>query len=85
MAETVAGAIIIIIIIAGGVLGVAAYDWLCDYCELKKMVEENDDFEKLMRKQLELDAERLRAYEDMLREACWSQAEEEYGDDYEED
>lgn len=85
MAETVAGAIIMIIIIAGGVLGAAAYDWLCDYCELKKMVEEDDDFEKLMRKQLELDAERLRAYEDMLREACQSQVEEEYGDEYEED
>ena len=87
MAETVARAtiIIIIIIIAGGVLGAAAYDWFGDYCELKKTLEESNDFEKLMRKQLELDAESLRAYEDILREACQSQAEEEYEDEYVED
>ena len=41
-------------------------------------------FEKLMRKQLELDAARLKAQEDLLREACRSQAEE-YDDGYEED
>lgn len=75
---------IIIVIALGGILGVAVLEWFSDYCELKKRVEESDDFEKLMRKQLELDAARLKAQEDMLREACRSQAEE-YEDGYEED
>lgn len=75
---------IVIVIVLGSVLCAIAYDWLCDYCNLKKRVEESDDFEKLMRKQLELDAARLKAQEDLLREACRSQAEE-YEDEYEED
>lgn len=75
---------IIIVIVVGSILCVAVFDWFCDYCELKRRVEENDDFEKLMRKQLELDAARLKAQEDLLREACRSQAEE-YENGYEED
>ena len=67
---------IIIVIVLGSVLCVMAYDWLCDYCELKKRVEESDNFEKLMRGQLELDAARLKAQEDLLREACRSWAED---------
>lgn len=75
---------IIIVIVVSSILCVAVFDWFCDYCELKRRVEENDDFEKLMRKQLELDAARLKAQEDLLREACRSQAEE-YENGYEED
>lgn len=75
---------IIIVIVLGSILCVAVFDWFCDYCELKKRVEENGDFEKLMRKQLELDVARLQAQEDLLREACRSQAEE-YEDEYAED
>lgn len=76
---------IIIAIVLGSILCVMAYDWFCDYCELKKRMEESNDFEKLMRKQLELDAARLKAQEDLLREACRSQMEEEYEDEYEEE
>lgn len=76
---------IIIVIVLGSILCVMAYDWLCDYCELKKRVEEGDDFENLMRKQLELDAARLRAQEDLLREACRSWAEDDSGEEYEEE
>lgn len=76
---------IIILIVLGSILCVMAYDWLCDYCELKKKVEESDNFEKLMRGQLELDATRLKAQEDLLREACRSWAEEENGEGYEEE
>lgn len=78
-----AGAIVgtIAIVMAGGILCAVAYDWFGDYCELKKTLEESNDFEKLMRKRLELDAESLRAYEDILREACRSQMEEEYEDE----
>lgn len=67
---------IIIVIVLGSIICVAMFEWFSDYCELKKKVEESDDFEKLMRKQLELDAARLKAQEDLLREACRSQAEE---------
>lgn len=75
---------ILIVIVLGSIVCVAISEWFFDYCELKKRVEESDDFEKLMRKQLELDAARLKAQEDMLREACRSQAEE-YEDEYEAD
>ena len=75
---------IVIVIVLGSIVCVAVFEWFCDYCNLKKRVEESDDFEKLMRKQLELDAARLKAQEDMLREAFRSQAEE-YEDGYEED
>ena len=68
----------IIIIVGGGFLAATAYYWFGEYYDLKRQMEENDDFEKLMRKQLELDAARLKAQEDLLREACRSQAEEEY-------
>lgn len=73
---------IIAVIVLGSILCVMAYDWFCNYCELKKRVEENGDFEKLMRKQLKLDTARLKAQEDLLREACRSWAEEEYADEY---
>lgn len=76
---------IIILIVLGSILCVMAYDWLCDYCELKKKVEESGDFEKLMRKQLELDTARLKAQEDLLREACRSWAEDGSGEEYEEE
>lgn len=75
---------IIIVIVLGSILCVAVLEWFSDYCELKRRVEENGDFEKLMHKQLELDAARLKAQEDLLREACRSQAEE-YDDGHEED
>jgi len=77
----------IIVIVLGGFLCAALFEWYCHYRELKERVEESDDFEKLMRKQLELDAARLKAYEDMLREACRSQAEgeDEYEDEYDEE
>ena len=72
------------IIFGGGFLAATAYYWFREYYDLKRQMEENDDFEKLMRKQLELDAARLKAQEDLLREACRSQAEEEY-EEYVED
>lgn len=81
MAEVIG---IIIAIVLSSIVCVAVLEWFSDYCELKRRVEERDDFEKLMRKQLELDAARLKAQEDLLREACRSQAEE-YDDGYEED
>ncbi len=76
---------IIIVIVLGSILCVKAYDWFDDYCELKRRLEENDDFEKLMRKQLELDAARLKAQEDLLREACRSWAEDDSSEEYEEE
>lgn len=76
---------ILTVIVLGSILSVMAYDWLCDYCEFKKRVEESDDFEKLMRKQLELDAARLKAQEDLLREACRSWAEDNNGEEYDEE
>lgn len=74
---------LITITVAGGILCTTIYGWLCGSYGSKKKAEKGDSFEKLMRRQLELDTERFRAYEDMLREACWSQ-EKECGDDYEE-
>lgn len=73
----------IIIILAGGILGTIAYGLFCNYCKLKGRVKEKS-FEKLMRKQLELDMERIQAYDDMLWEACWSKAEKRYKDEYKE-
>jgi hypothetical protein len=76
---------IIIVIVLGSILCVAVLEWFSDYCELKRRVEESDDFEKLMRKQLELDTARLKAQEDLLREACRSWAEDDNGEEYEEE
>ncbi len=76
---------IIIAIVLGSILCVAVLEWFSDYCELKRRVEESDDFEKLMRKQLELDTARLKAQEDLLREACRSWAEDDNGEEYEEE
>lgn len=75
---------IIVVIVLGSILCVAVFEWFSDYCELKRRVEENGDFEKLMHKQLELDAARLKAQEDLLREACRSWAEND-GEEYEEE
>ena len=75
---------ILIVIVLGSIVCVAISGWFFDQWNLKKRVEESDDFGELMRKQLELDAARLKAQEDLLREACRSQAEE-YEDEYEED
>ena len=65
---------VIILILLGVCLLIAADCLLEKYYDLKRIVEEKDDFEKLMRKQLELDAARLKAQEDLLHEACRSWA-----------
>lgn len=67
---------IIFLTIFSAAMCVTAYYWFEKYYDLKESVEENDDFEKLMRRQLELDAARLKAQEDLLREACRSWAED---------
>ena len=84
MIKTIADFVLgfITITISGGILCMNIYGWLCSSHRSKKKAGKGDNFEKLMRRQLELDTERFRAYEDMLREACWSQ-EKECGDDYE--
>ena len=50
---------IIILILLGVSLFIVADYWLEKYFELRRIVEEKSDFEKLMRKQLELDAASL--------------------------
>ena len=72
---------IIILILLGVSLFIVADYWLEKYFELRRIVEEKSDFEKLMRKQLELDAARLKAQEDLLHEACRSWAEDAGGDE----
>lgn len=72
---------VIILILLGVCLIIAADCLLEKYYDLKRIVEEKDDFEKLMRKQLELDAARLKAQEDLLHEACRSWAEDTGGDE----
>lgn len=61
---------IIMLILLGVMLFMVVDHWIKKYKKLKRIVEEKDDFEKLMYKQLELDAIRFRAHEDLLREAC---------------
>ena len=68
-------AYIIFMVVLCAAIAVMAWRWLDRYCEFKEIVEEKDDFEKLMRKQLELDSARLKAQEDLLRKACCSWAE----------
>ncbi len=52
---------VIILILLGVCLIIAADCLLEKYYDLKRIVEEKDDFEKLMRKQLELDGQKMLA------------------------
>ena len=72
---------VIILILLGVCLIIAADCLLEKYYDLKRSVSETDELEKLMRKQLELDAARLKAQEDLLHEACRSWAEDAGGDE----
>lgn len=49
------------------------------YHKRKKREAEQDGFSRLMREMLELDADRLKVQEDLLREACrsWAETDEE--------
>lgn len=60
-------------------LGITLLSEVHAYYKRKKREAEQDGFSRLMREMLELDADRLKVQEDLLREACrsWAETDEE--------
>ncbi|MEY8392572.1 hypothetical protein AALA98_14645 [Lachnospiraceae bacterium 45-W7] len=75
---------IIILLVLSICLTLLALFLLLCYSDYRHLKQENNHLSRMVREQFEMNSRSLSAYESMIREACRSQAEEEY-EEYEED
>lgn len=72
---------IIILLILSICLALLALFLILCYSDYRQLKQENNHFNRMMKAQFQMNSNSLNAYESMLREACRSQMEEEYGDE----